>query len=728
MPFAAPGIVLKNGEDLALPLKASQAADLRRLAEPAPYGMGAETRLDESVRKCWQIDAAELRWISGKWQKSLDALVKEIAEELGVEGQVSAEPYKLLLYDKGGFFLRHRDTEKTPGMFGSLIMCLPSRHSGGELVLRHQGREERVDFGAEFDPAEIRWAAFFADCEHEVLPVTGGHRLCLAFNLVLAKGKGRTPAAPAGEEEVLLPGLRHIAKTRGDDLTAILLEHRYTEEGLSVAALKGDDRARAAALFAAAEKAGLAARLALVCLHQTGQLDEEYDGYYSRKRRGPGSKGNDETEGEMGEIFEESLTIEHWRTPEDTEEHLGSFDISEDNLLSLAALGKGEPDEKFAEGFTGNAGCTMEHWYRRAAIVVWPQDAGPVLLARYDFDAACESFAKLAAKKSGKASALCLALISEGGRRLDKAGQWEADHVARGMSPLLRGIGLLGDEALYGKIASGAFIPVFKNASREAWAALLRGFGGRPLELFRQHTSAGPISTNRQSWFSALDATLGHAPELLPRFADLLPRMVEGQVLPVRRHHPKEERFSQPDYHAHLALAASCVLATQADRQKVGSWLWNGGTLPHLRQVLAPALMEKAHGAWFGREHSLAPGLLNAVIEELAGDIAQPVLPYPDWKRPVPTAVPSDDALIKGVLKFMADPAAECHDIRRVQADRSRVEEYVNRHQLDLDLTTVRKGTPHTLVCRKNSQSYLRALKQRSADETLLEKLRKIKK
>lgn len=81
MPFVPPGIVLKNNEDLALPLTASQAADLRSLAEPAPYGMGAETRLDESVRKCWQIDAAELRWISANWQKTLEGLVKEIAGE-----------------------------------------------------------------------------------------------------------------------------------------------------------------------------------------------------------------------------------------------------------------------------------------------------------------------------------------------------------------------------------------------------------------------------------------------------------------------------------------------------------------------------------------------------------------------------------------------------------------------------------------------------------------------
>ncbi|HEY1050737.1 MAG TPA: hypothetical protein VGE39_13300 [Prosthecobacter sp.] len=113
------------------------------------------------------------------------------------------------------------------------------------------------------------------------------------------------------------------------------------------------------------------------------------------------------------------------------------------------------------------------------------------------------------------------------------------------------------------------------------------------------------------------------------------------------------------------------------------------------------------------------------MVTELAGEIAQPLLPYPDWKRPAPATVPPADPLVRDLLRFLADPVAESHHIRRVQSDRSHVEAYVQRHELDLDLTTVRKGTPHTLVCRKNSHSYLRALKQRATDEALVKELTK---
>ena len=722
--FVPPGIVLKNEDDLALPLNSSQAAVLRELAEAAPYGMGSETRLDESVRKCWQIDAAELRWTSKKWKGCLDALVKKITEELGIEGKVTAEPYKLLMYDKGGFFLPHRDTEKVPGMFGTLIVCLPSRHSGGELVLRHHGQEERMDFGAEFDPSEIRWAAFFADCEHEVLPVISGHRLCMTFNLVLAGKTGKTPSAPAGGAAALLPGLKDIAKTRGDDVTAILLEHRYTEESISVAALKGDDRARAAALFEAAESAGLTARLALVSLYQMGQLEEDYEhDYYSRKRRRGSS---DETDGEMGEVYEESLTIEHWRTPEDKKVPLGSFTITESQLLSLTELGEGDPDEKFAEGYTGNAGCTMEHWYRRAAICVWPQDAAPVLLARYDFTAACEGFATLAAKRSEAAASHARALIQEARQRLDSANEYQAESLGKALRPLLRGTGELGDESLYPLIARGDFITAFLQADPVSWVALLSGFGVRPLEFLRGYTPSGSVTVHGAAWFCAVDAMLGHAPDFLPRHADMLPRLVSSTIPPPRYSHPEDATLIKPSYRAHLILAASCVVTKPADQQTLESWLLSNGNLTHLREVLAPALLLKTHCSWFKKSGSLAPHILQTAIDHLAGECARAIVPYPDFKRHAP-ATTSSDVLIHGLLSFMADPKLPCHEIRRPQQERTRVEEYVRRHDLDLDLRTLTKGSPHTLICTKNEQSYHRALKQRAKDEKLLESLREVK-
>ncbi len=133
---------------VALPLLQVQAEALMAAAERAPCGRGKETVYDYKVRRTWQIEAGRVH-ISGRhWAQSLDAMAAKAAEGLGVSGPVQAEFYKLLVYGEGDFFVSHRDTEKAAGMFGTLVVVLPSIHTGGELVVRHWGRKRSSICGA----------------------------------------------------------------------------------------------------------------------------------------------------------------------------------------------------------------------------------------------------------------------------------------------------------------------------------------------------------------------------------------------------------------------------------------------------------------------------------------------------------------------------------------------------------------------------------------------------
>jgi predicted 2-oxoglutarate/Fe(II)-dependent dioxygenase YbiX len=157
---------------VSFPVPDTQVRQLIAQAERAPYGRGEETILDESVRKVWQLPPDKVRLGGKSWAGSFGNIVQQVAAGLGCEAAaVSAELYKLLVYDEGGFFKAHRDTEKAEGMFGTLVLVLPSAHRGGELVIRHAGREVVVDLSAT-DPAELAFVAFYADCEHEVRPVS----------------------------------------------------------------------------------------------------------------------------------------------------------------------------------------------------------------------------------------------------------------------------------------------------------------------------------------------------------------------------------------------------------------------------------------------------------------------------------------------------------------------------------------------------------------------------
>jgi hypothetical protein len=61
---------------------------------------------------------------------------------------------------------------------------------GGQLRVAHKGKE-RVYLGEQWlDLGTIRWVAFYSDCEHEVLPVTSGHRVTLTYQLYVSEGIG----------------------------------------------------------------------------------------------------------------------------------------------------------------------------------------------------------------------------------------------------------------------------------------------------------------------------------------------------------------------------------------------------------------------------------------------------------------------------------------------------------------------------------------------------------
>jgi hypothetical protein len=53
------------------------------------------------------------------------------------------------------------------------------------MQVEHSGAVKLFDFGTEQPPSEsvLQWAAFYADCVHEVQPVTAGTRITITFNL-----------------------------------------------------------------------------------------------------------------------------------------------------------------------------------------------------------------------------------------------------------------------------------------------------------------------------------------------------------------------------------------------------------------------------------------------------------------------------------------------------------------------------------------------------------------
>ncbi|KZV90438.1 hypothetical protein EXIGLDRAFT_616972, partial [Exidia glandulosa HHB12029] len=272
-------------------------ADLQKLAaacDAATFGVDQKDVLDESYRRAGKLDKTD-------FALNLDVVSTGLLHAVhnalfGWEDQprnIKAELYKLNVYGPGSFFKAHKDTPRGEDMFGSLVLNFPTKHEGGALVLRHDGREHVHDASAAAytSSEQVSWVAFYSDVEHEVLPVKSGHRITLTYNLYFTEGLTVVPSLPASEplqlafqnvlkDETFLPaggrlgfGLKHQypVPTKVD-----WGEEQKALQDLSHA-LKGTDRA----IFHTAHLLGLQPKLAMAYeFEETGVylLDSVYSG------------------------------------------------------------------------------------------------------------------------------------------------------------------------------------------------------------------------------------------------------------------------------------------------------------------------------------------------------------------------------------------------------------------------------------------------------------------
>lgn len=127
-------------------------------------------------------------------------------------------------------------------MFGTLVICLPSAHTGGDIIVKHR-HEKKVLKSSDMGQGFMCW---YSDVQHEVLPVTSGYRWVLTYNLALEPDQER-PSADLRQVDrsQLRDALRQwITKAAGsDDLQRLIygLDHHYTEAALSLQGFKGRD-------------------------------------------------------------------------------------------------------------------------------------------------------------------------------------------------------------------------------------------------------------------------------------------------------------------------------------------------------------------------------------------------------------------------------------------------------------------------------------------------------
>ena len=113
-----PGLFVEGIGKIGLPLSDRDAADLSRVSHEAPFGKGSETFLDPTVRKTWELNPNQFELRNPAWPSTLQEVVGKVAQDLGVvdgASSIHAELHKMLLYEPGAFFDKHR--EYAPNLF-----------------------------------------------------------------------------------------------------------------------------------------------------------------------------------------------------------------------------------------------------------------------------------------------------------------------------------------------------------------------------------------------------------------------------------------------------------------------------------------------------------------------------------------------------------------------------------------------------------------------------------
>eukprot|EP01102_Stenamoeba_stenopodia_P008443 TRINITY_DN2427_c0_g1_i1.p1 TRINITY_DN2427_c0_g1~~TRINITY_DN2427_c0_g1_i1.p1 ORF type:complete len:395 (+),score=64.96 TRINITY_DN2427_c0_g1_i1:58-1242(+) len=283
MPFVLPGLVIDGYGVVTFPLQPKEAVGIIKHCERAPFGRGVQTLVDINVRNTWQLHPSKVQLNSRAFLQSIADLIQNtVAPQMGFQpNRVTFNLYKVLLYEPGGFFLPHRDTEKEVGMFGSLIITLPSNFSGGQLSVTHQGHTKR--FPPLLTEQFPSYTAFYADCKHEILPVTEGYRIALVFNLISTAG-GLPKPPSMGPIRQVVECMEAWERHRYPDpsLAVYVTEHQYTAAGLSPHVLKGRDRTIYSVLRAARDEHMFDLYLAFISCNKSGMAimeDREYELY-----------------------------------------------------------------------------------------------------------------------------------------------------------------------------------------------------------------------------------------------------------------------------------------------------------------------------------------------------------------------------------------------------------------------------------------------------------------
>lgn len=727
---------------IKFPIRAADVRKLCDLAVQAPYGKLSETIVDREVRDTLEIPAHDVSF-SEEFAEKLKASIKSIASELHLEHErIECELYKLLIYMKDGFFLPHRDSEKKKGMVASLVVVLPNKFNGGDLIVRHDGLSFRFAFEAARSLTKADFVAFFADCKHEVKKVTSGVRVCLTFNLMLKDApKPKSSKDSLKSNATLRKSIEGWIALRAEKPIVFALEHLYTSDGLVPQLLKGADSILFDELVPVAKDLDCSLHFGQVSRHLCQFAD---DGSFGYGRRGFSRFSGDYSQLDIGETYDDEIVIDGWKDSQGKSKRLPSLPCESEQLISATPVEKWIPTKQDYEGYTGNAGNTLDRWYHKSAIVIWPNSQRFNVITQMGLDYAIEKFLELVAKRSKLKSekrtdatlecvAFAKSIISEWPDRTYSASiRGETDSLFADFSEAL--------PQLESSELVGQFLQMVTQRDRhtdltklikESWKSLGRDLTFpllKDLLLYEPQPNKFGIISNfglaeRDAlWLCKLSKT-----QLISNVSDfstLVAIACRKLVTQLKCLTTGDYRTqSEPPTSAWLQLILACL--NGGDESQLENLLRLTDEFPkifNLREVLVPAAIKLQ--AWKASAGGKIPSSVASWVESVRQKLkvatqAKPQLPKDETRS---ANMNCQCEYCNQLRDFLRDSEQSEIEIKAAEQYRNHMESIIRSQSLDLTSKKIRVGNRYALRFFKTTASYQRALKRYEDDLKLLAK------
>jgi predicted 2-oxoglutarate/Fe(II)-dependent dioxygenase YbiX len=734
------------------PVTPAKARKLLSLGQPARFGRGEQTLTDPDVRDTWEIPKHLIR---AQWNDAtLKDMLATVKEELGLSNAagLTADLHSLLVYETNQHFLAHQDSEKDDSMVGTLVVTLPSGYTGGELMVGHN--EEWKSYRG--SKTALSLVAFYADCRHEVLRVTSGYRITLTYNLLLhgdtsrPDGDDGTAAELADllREHFSTPVPRYYGGPAADPPNRLvyLLDHEYTPRGLNWRRLKGADASRVSLLRTAADKAGCEAVLALADIrttHSAFAADEGYgyrDGYddYDEDDEDSGGGGGSDGEYDIQELIDSEVALTHWTGPEGARLEETSLSVDRGEVCASTPTGDLTPYSADYEGYMGNWGNTLDRWYHRAAVVVWPRDQAFANRAETSPAWALDELATMASAgdvPGARAAVATLAPFWDGALRVRTAEQKGRNSGLFGKA--LRAAELVADAETAAMLLRPFRIEILTDAYVNPFARIADRYGQEwTAELLRawfggvQPAWAYGGGQERPQWVAdqlpglcrGLHSTDGAGTVPAQRILDLAWEWIGkdiGSGLALSSPSYRDQKLADLGKPLASMLTAAAAIGAASTRDTVSGFIRQSGdavTTLEMSALRAAAELSRdgARGdAGFG-------GLAADCAARLRARLARPQRAPDDWSIDLPAGGCTCE--LCGTLRvFLEDKSRRSFEWPLAKQRRQHVHSRIDAADLPVTHVTRRRGSPYTLVLSKTDALFDREREARIRDETDLE-------